>query len=134
MLFFWSSSGRLQVDDDFDRCLASSSEDRKRYLIAKWNKFPLADEPDGTTLDIVGVELNSYEVGTISSKYYIFLKPVDGMATPFAFVEFDDFRFIEISFMYFPDINRDTFELESFLLEDDFRSHNAYYKRRQAAA
>ena len=127
-------SGRYQAHHDFDRFKASSSEERKRYLIAKWNKFPLADEPDGTTLDIAGVELNSYEVGTTSSKYYIFLKPVDGMATPFAFVEFDDFRFIEISFMYFPDINRVTFELESFEFEDVFRSHYAYYKRRQAAA
>ena len=113
-------SGRYQAHEDFDRFKASSSEERKRYLVAKWNQFPLADEPDGTTLDITGVELNSYEVGTTSCKYYIFLKPVDGKATPFAFVEFDDFRFIEVSFLYFPDINRDTFDSEFFVLEDVF--------------
>ena len=133
MLFFWSSSGRLQVDDDFDRCLASSSEDRKRYLIARWNKFPLADEPDGTTLDIAGVKIISKGGRTCACKYFVVLKPVDGKRTPFAWV-YDNFRMVEVEFMYFPDINRDTFELESFLLEDDFRSHNAYYKRRQAEA
>ena len=53
-------SGHYQAHYDFDRFKASSSKERKRFLIAKWNKFPLADEQDGTTLDIAGVELNSY--------------------------------------------------------------------------
>ena len=133
MLFFWSSSGRLQVDDDFDRCLASSSEDRKRYLIARWNKFPLADEPDGTTLDIAGVKIISKGGRTCACKYFVVLKPVDGKRTPFAWV-YDNFRMVEVEFMYFPDINRVTVELEPFEFEDVFRSHYAYYKKRQAVA
>ena len=127
-------SGRYQAHVDFDLFKSLSSEERKHYLIAKWNEFPLAVELDGTTLDIAGLELNSSKFGTSSCKYYVFLKPADGKATPFAFVEFDDFRFIEVSFMYFTDINRDTFELESFEIEDVFRLHYVYYKKRQASA
>ena len=119
---------------NFDRFKSLSSEEQKQYLIAKWNDFPLADEQDGTTLDIVGLELNSSKFGASSCKYYVFLKPAEGKATPFAFVEFDVFRFIEVSFMYFPDINRETYEVESFKIEDVFPSHYRYYKKRQASA
>ena len=127
-------SGRYQAHHDFDRFKASSSEERKRYLIAKWNKFPLPDEPDGTTLDIAGLELISSKFGTSACKYYLFLKPAEGKATPFAYIDFDDFRFKEVSFMYFPDTDRTLYEIESFEIEDVFRSHYRYYKKRQASA
>jgi len=127
-------SRRYQYQVDFDRFASLSSEERKQYLIAKWNKFPLSDEADGTTLDIAGLELIGSKFGTSACKYYVFLKPAEGKATPFAYIDFDDFRFKEVSFMYFPDIDRKFHEIESFEIEDAFRSHYRYYKKRQASA
>ena len=119
---------------DFDRFASMSSEEQKQLLIAKWNEFPLSDEADGTTLDIAGLELIGSKFGTSACKYYVFLKPAEGKATPFAFIDFDDFRFKEVSFMYFPDTDRNLYEIESFEIEDVFRSHYRYYKKRQASA
>ena len=127
-------SGRYQYQVDFERFASLSSEERKQFLIAKWNEFPLADEPDGTTLDIAGLELISSKFGTSACKYYLFLKPAEGKATPFAYIDFDDFRVKEVSFMYFPDTDRTLYEIESFEIEDTFRSHYRYYKKRQASA
>ena len=127
-------SGRKLHQVEFDRFASLSSEEQKQLLIAKWNEFPLSDEADGTTLDIAGLELIGSKFGTSACKYYVFLKPAEGKATPFAFIDFDDFRFKEVSFMYFPDTDRTLYELESFEIEDAFRSHYRYYKKRQASA
>ena len=127
-------SGRKLHQVEFDRFASLSSEEQKQLLIAKWNEFPLSDEADGTTLDIAGLELIGSKFGTSACKYYVFLKPAEGKATPFAFIDFDDFRFKEVSFMYFPDTDRTLYEIESFEIEDAFRSHYRYYKKRQASA
>ena len=130
-------SGRKLHQVEFERFANLSSEEQKQLLVAKWNEFPLSDEADGTTLDIAGLQWHHHQVGTwrtSTCKYYVFLKPAEGKAIPFAFIDFDDFRFKEVSFMYFPDTDRTLQEIESFEIEEVFRSNYRTYKKRQASA